>query len=46
MPDPSGFLKYGRQTPKSRPVPVRLMDWREVYDRAGDHLIRNRPRGA
>ena len=40
MPDPSGFLKYGRQTPKSRPVPVRLMDWREVYDRAGDQLIR------
>ena len=39
MPDPSGFLKYGRRTPPSRPVPVRIMDWREVYHRAEDQLI-------
>ena len=39
MPDPSGFLKYTRETPKSRPVPVRLMDWREVYHRAENQLI-------
>jgi glutamate synthase (NADPH) small chain len=39
VPDPSGFLKYGRQTPPSRPVPVRLTDWREVYHRADDRLI-------
>ena len=40
MPDPSGFLKYGRQVPPSRPVPLRLTDWREVYQRADDELIR------
>ena len=39
MPDPSGFLKYGREVPKSRPVPVRITDWREVYHRADDKLI-------
>ena len=39
MPDPSGFLKYPRQTPKSRPVPIRLLDWREVYPRAEAELI-------
>jgi glutamate synthase (NADPH/NADH) small chain len=39
VPDPSGFLKYARQTPPSRPVPVRLLDWREVYHRAEPTLI-------
>jgi glutamate synthase (NADPH/NADH) small chain len=39
VPDPSGFLKFPRQTPKSRPVPLRLLDWNEVYPRAGDELI-------
>jgi glutamate synthase (NADPH/NADH) small chain len=37
--DPSGFLKFDRQVPKARPVPVRITDWREVYDRAGNQLI-------
>ncbi|MTD16749.1 glutamate synthase small subunit [Nakamurella sp. YIM 132087] len=32
MADPNGFLKYGRQTPPRRPVPLRLKDWREVYE--------------
>ena len=32
MADPSGFLKYQRQTPKRRPVPLRLRDWGEVYE--------------
>ena len=27
-----GFLKYRRQLPQRRPVPVRLRDWREVYE--------------
>jgi len=31
--DPSGFLKYTRrETPKRRPVPLRLRDWNEVYE--------------
>ncbi|GAB7047303.1 glutamate synthase subunit beta [Catenuloplanes indicus] len=39
MPDPNGFLRYGRQLPARRPVPVRLMDYREVYPEASDQLI-------
>src|SRR6266496_3622599 len=31
MADPKGFLTTPRETPKSRPVDLRLMDWREVY---------------
>jgi glutamate synthase (NADPH/NADH) small chain len=30
--DKDGFLKHGRVTPQRRPVPVRLQDWREVYE--------------
>lgn len=34
MADPRGFLKITeRQTAARRPVPVRIMDWREVYER-------------
>ena len=33
MGDPSGFLKHTlRETPTRRPVPVRLLDWKEVYE--------------
>src|SRR3954451_4995447 len=32
MGDTTGFLKWGRETPTRRPVPVRLRDWREVYE--------------
>ncbi|OLZ44223.1 glutamate synthase subunit beta [Amycolatopsis keratiniphila] len=32
MADPKGFLTTTRETPKSRPVDLRLMDWREVYE--------------
>ncbi|WP_229075728.1 glutamate synthase subunit beta [Actinoplanes sp. DH11] len=41
MPDPNGFLRYERQLPKRRPVPIRLMDWKEVYPPAGEELIRD-----
>ncbi|MCY1138746.1 glutamate synthase subunit beta [Actinoplanes sp. Pm04-4] len=41
MPDPNGFLRYERQLPKRRPVPVRIQDWREVYPPAGEELIRD-----
>ncbi|TCB97989.1 glutamate synthase subunit beta [Micromonospora zingiberis] len=40
MPDPNGFLRYPRQLPARRPVPVRISDWREVYPPAGAELIR------
>ncbi|MQA07178.1 MAG: glutamate synthase small subunit [Pseudonocardiaceae bacterium] len=32
MADPKGFLTTPRQTPRSRPVDLRLRDWREVYE--------------
>lgn len=41
MPDPSGFLKHERKVPGYRPIPVRLLDWHEVGERAGDQLIRD-----
>ena len=32
MADPRGFLTTERQTPKRRPVDVRIKDWSEVYE--------------
>ncbi|MEI7991608.1 MAG: glutamate synthase subunit beta [Actinomycetota bacterium] len=32
MGETTGFLKWDRQTPERRPVPVRLRDWKEVYE--------------
>jgi glutamate synthase (NADPH) small chain len=32
MADPTGFLKHGRVTPTRRPIPVRILDWQEVYE--------------
>lgn len=32
MGDPRGFINTPRETPKRRPVDVRIQDWREVYE--------------
>ncbi|OMB95851.1 glutamate synthase [Mycobacterium colombiense] len=41
MADPSGFLKYThRELPKRRPVPIRLRDWREVYEEFDNETLR------
>ena len=32
MGEATGFLKWQRETPKWRPVPLRLRDWKEVYE--------------
>jgi glutamate synthase (NADPH/NADH) small chain len=32
MGDVQGFLKHGRELPARRPVPVRIKDWKEVYE--------------
>jgi len=32
MGDPKGFLTTARQAPTRRPVDLRLLDWREVYE--------------
>ncbi|MCE2512925.1 MAG: glutamate synthase subunit beta [Acidimicrobiia bacterium] len=40
MADPRGFLVHGRELPTRRPVPVRLRDWREVYEDFGEDRLR------
>jgi glutamate synthase (NADPH/NADH) small chain len=35
MGDPKGFIKTARELPRRRPVPVRIGDWREVYEPFG-----------
>ena len=40
MADPRGFLAHTRNLPDRRPVPVRLRDWREVYEPFPIHEIR------
>ena len=32
MGETTGFLQWERQLPERRPVPVRLRDWKEVYE--------------
>ena len=32
MGETTGFLKWDREGPTRRPVPVRLRDWKEVYE--------------
>ncbi|WP_419841593.1 glutamate synthase subunit beta [Candidatus Poriferisodalis sp.] len=36
MGDVRGFMRHGRELPTRRPVPVRLRDWREVYEPFAD----------
>jgi glutamate synthase (NADPH/NADH) small chain len=39
MGDPKGFMTTPRETPKRRPVDVRIQDWREVYEpQSFEHL--------
>lgn len=41
MGDPRGFLKVtDRQTAKRRPVEIRIMDWKEVYERRDSAVVR------
>ena len=32
MGETTGFMKYERELPKRRPIPVRVLDWKEVYE--------------
>ena len=42
MADPSGFLKFThRETPARRPVPLRLRDWKEVYEEFEHETLRD-----
>ncbi len=40
MGDVTGFLKHGRELPARRPIPVRLKDWKEVYEPFPDDHLR------
>ncbi|MEV7630866.1 glutamate synthase subunit beta [Microbacterium sp. NPDC089318] len=41
MADPKGFLKTTeRELPARRPVPVRIMDWKEVYEPGDSAVLR------
>jgi glutamate synthase (NADPH/NADH) small chain len=40
MGEPTGFMHYERELPRRRPVPVRLRDWREVYEPFPDEDLR------
>lgn len=41
MPDPNGFLRHRRELPARRPVPIRLMDYREVYEKGDEDRLRD-----
>ena len=41
MADPRGFLRTRqRELPERRPVPIRLMDWQEVYEQTDTGMLR------
>jgi glutamate synthase (NADPH) small chain len=36
----TGFLQWNRQGPTRRPIPVRILDWREVYEEFDPDAVR------
>ena len=41
MGEPTGFINWQRTTPKRRPIPVRVADWREVYEAFPAHDLKH-----
>ena len=41
MGEPTGFINWKRTTPKRRPIPVRVADWREVYEAFPAHDLKH-----
>jgi len=41
MGDVTGFMKHRRQTPTRRPIPVRVLDWHEVYESFPEVALRS-----
>lgn len=39
MADPKGFLKYAREGPARRPVELRVLDWKEMYEPFPDEKL-------
>jgi glutamate synthase (NADPH/NADH) small chain len=40
MGKPTGFMEYGRELPRRRPIPVRVRDWREVYESFPEEAVK------
>src|SRR5919198_1654180 len=40
MGETTGFLKWRRETPTRRPVPLRIQDWQEVYEPFAEERLR------
>lgn len=40
MGKPTGFKEFPRETPKKRPVELRILDWDEVYMRMGEDALK------
>src|SRR5205085_9342311 len=40
MGETTGFMKYDRELPRRRPIPVRVQDWREVYEEFPPEKVR------
>ena len=40
MGDTTGFMKHRRETPTRRPIPVRILDWHEVYEPFPEQSLR------
>ncbi|MGH9048043.1 MAG: glutamate synthase subunit beta, partial [Acidimicrobiales bacterium] len=41
MGKPTGFMEFGRQLPRRRPVRVRVRDWHEVYESFDEQSAKN-----
>ena len=44
MADPRGFLQFDRELARRRPVEIRLLDWREVYEEFGTEQVQGQAR--
>ncbi|MDH2456855.1 glutamate synthase subunit beta [Corynebacterium bovis] len=44
MADPHGFKNFTREEAPHRPVPLRLLDWREVYEDFSDSQVQTQAR--
>ena len=41
MADPRGFMHFARETPTRRPVELRVLDWKEMYEPFPEEKLRN-----
>src|SRR5512134_4153707 len=40
MGDPKGFMKYAREGPKRKPVELRVLDWKEMYEPISEEKLK------